>query len=250
MHMPAGRDYRIYPLGDAALEVCFGDRIAPAIHQRVLSLWYALLRSPLIGQTDLTPAYSTLAVHIDPLVIGANAFTTLQDELRKRIDSLDMREVSDSPLLHVPVCYEEACAPDMPALVDRLQQSSASIIRHHTSTVYSVYLLGFLPGFPYMGTLPEEVRLPRKERPDPVARGTVAIAANQTGIYPSDSPGGWWRIGQTPLRVFDANDPRVTLFEPGDHIRFYPIDHHTFLSVERSVRDVSFSTLREKGGWI
>lgn len=244
-----GRDYRIYPLGDAALEVCFGNRIDNGIHQRVISLWHSLQSDPLPGQTDLTPAYCTLALHVDRRLIDLEEFHSLFALLIKRVESLAIRSTPEATVLHVPVCYEGSCAPDMQLLADRLQLTEASIIEFHARSIYSVYLLGFLPGFPYMGILPPALQLPRKERPELVSAGTVAIAADQTGIYPSDSPGGWWCIGKTPLRVFAPDDPRIALFAPGDRIQFYPIPHNDFLLIERTARDIPFTSLREKGGW-
>jgi inhibitor of KinA len=121
----------------------------------------------------------------------------------------------------VPVIYNEAVAPDLGIAAEKLGLTVPELIRLHTSQLYHVYMLGFMPGFPYMGELPEPLRLPRKAVPTArVAAGTVAIAGHQTGIYPYDSPGGWYAIGKTAISLFDQGK---AYFEPGDEVEFYQV---------------------------
>ena len=247
--MYRGADPRIYLLGDSSLEVSFGDSIDAPTHQRVISLWHSLKETPLPGQLDITPAYSTLAIHFDRIFFHENGLDLLINHISDRIEVLTVQQPSESNIIQVPVCYESDFAPDLPAISDQLQLPVDSIIELHSGCVYTVFLLGFLPGFPYLGPLPESLHLSRKQRPESVTAGTVAMAANQTGIYPSNSPGGWWRLGRTPLSLFDPADSRIVLFEPGDRVRFYSITKNQFSSIASSVREISISTLREKGGW-
>jgi inhibitor of KinA len=247
--MYRGIDPIIYQLGDSSLEVSFGDTIDASTHQRVITLWHSLKESPLPGQGDTTPAYSTLAIHFDRIYFHEKGLNRLISLLSDRIGALSVQQPSESNIIQVPVCYESDFAPDLQAVSDQLQLPVDSIIELHSGCIYTVFLLGFLPGFPYLGPLPQSLHLPRNQRPESVTAGTVAMAANQTGIYPSNSPGGWWRIGRTPLPLFDPADPRIVLFEPGDRVRFYSITKNQFSSIATSARETSISTLREKGGW-
>lgn len=244
-----GSTYRMYPLGDFAVEICFGDRIDPLVHQQVISLWDSLRASPLPGQTDLAPAYTTLSIHFDRNNFLPLDLSRLFSLISGRIETIEKVDSANALLLHVPVCYGSDHGPDMETLSNQLGLSEEEIINMHCSTTYRVYALGFLPGFPYMGELPSGLRMPRKQRPDPVTAGTVAIASNQTGIYPSDNPGGWWRIGKTPFRLFDPADPRITWLMPGDQVCFHAVDSAAFAFIERSVSGLSFEALRQKGGW-
>jgi len=249
LDMHAGIDYSIYPLSDSALEVKLGDRIDPLIHARVISLWRSLKQDPLLGQIDLVPAYCTLGIRFNLQQISSSGFNALLPALKDRVDALMIDEQGESRLLVIPVCYHESMAPDLLAIAQQLNRSVEEIVTLHTATEYTVYLLGFLPGFPYMGVLPESLRLPRKAQPEFVRAGTVALAGLQTGIYPTDSPGGWWQIGQTPLNLFDPHSESPCLFEPGDRIRFRSVDLDIFSDIQRMTKTKSLRSIREEGGW-
>jgi len=248
--MSAGIDYSIYPLSDSALEVKLGDGIDPLIQGRVISLWRSLKQQPLIGQIDLVPAYCTLGIRFDLQQISSMGFNALLPALKDRIDTLKIDETGASRLLEIPVCYDESMAPDLSTISKQLNRSVEEIVAIHTATEYTVYLLGFLPGFPYLGVLPEALRLPRKVQPQPVRAGTVAIAGSQTGIYPADSPGGWWQIGQTPLNLFDPHSESPCLLEPGDRIKFRAVDLDIFSNIQRMTHTKSLRSIREEGGWV
>jgi inhibitor of KinA len=220
---------RIYACGDEAITIAFGNGIDEAVNARVLSLYQYLQQHPITGTKDLIPAYNTLTLIYDAAAllqqIGPDQlFQHLRDQLTAIVHhavsapSLPARQIS------IPVCYDVSVAPDLVALAELHQLSTDAVIQLHTSKTYRVYMIGFLPGFAYMGTVDERISSPRKSSPRTVVpRGSVGIAGAQTGIYPFDSPGGWQLIGTTPLQLFDANNEQPCLLQPGDEVHFVQI---------------------------
>jgi inhibitor of KinA len=140
-----------------------------------------------------------------------------------------------SPLIRIPVCYDPAFAPDMIRLSAAKKCTPEELIGLHTAATYKVYMLGFLPGFAYMGGTDERIAMPRKPQPVKVMAGSVGIAGRQTGIYPLDSPGGWHIIGRTPLRMFDPAAKKPVLLNTGDRVQFYTISKNEFLFMQEGL---------------
>ena len=213
------------PLGDSALLVQLGDKIDSAINQRVHALNALLQTKNIAGIIETVPAYCTLLIHYDPLILTFNQVTSwVRDNLTQVDDSLNRK----SRHLEVPTRYGGASGPDLETVAVSRGISIADVIRIHSEHEYIVYMIGFTPGFPYLGTLDQRLIMPRIETPRMLVKaGTVAIAGSQTGIYPLDSPGGWHLIGWTSLILFDPNSNSPFLFAPGDIIKFIPIgeDH-------------------------
>jgi KipI family sensor histidine kinase inhibitor len=209
---------RISALGDSAVLVHFGDDIDLAVNNRVHALDARLRVNLPTGVIELVPAYATLLIHYDPLLLSFQEINEwLRAELDKPEEALDRRPRH----IEVPVQYGGASGPDLPRVASFHHISAAEVVRLHTAREYTVFMMGFTPGFPYMGKLDDGIATPRLETPRPrVAAGSVGIAGAQTGIYPIDSPGGWQIIGRTSLNLFDpfAEDP--FLFSPGDTVRF------------------------------
>ena len=207
-------------LGDAALLIEFGKRIDPEINARVLAAWQAIASLRLPGVRDVVPAYASVTVHIDPALPE-------QDLLCARLLAL----CEDLPFagrparrVDIPVCYESAFAPDMDELCAYTGLTASEVVSRHSATDYRVFFLGFTPGFPYLGGLDSSLAMPRRETPRTrVDAGSVAIGGEQTGIYPSASPGGWRIIGRTPLSLFKHDRQPSCLLAPGDALRFLPI---------------------------
>lgn len=216
---------RILPLGDATVLVQFGDEIEPAVNGRVHALAALLEASPPEGLIETVPAYGTLLVHYDPLLIS---FTQMREILRGRLTQVEETAGNRSiprRRLEVPVRYGGGHGPDLESVAQHLHLSVGQVVRLHSERTYTVYMMGFTPGFPYMGKLDEALVMPRLETPRTrVPAGTVAIAGSQTGIYPIASPGGWRLIGWTPLRLFDPAADSPFLFAPGDEVKFL-VDH-------------------------
>ena len=212
----------IKPLGDSALLVELGNEISPVINQRVHAL-NALLQGNIIqGIVETVPAYCTLLIHYEPEILTfAQVKFWAESQLTRLGDSFERK----TRRVEVPVRYDGL---DLESVAETKGISIHDLIQIHSGREYAVYMMGFTPGFPYMGTLDERLVMPRLENPRTLVRtGTVAIAGSQTGIYPLDSPGGWHLIGWTPLRLFDPKSDAPFLFSPGDTVRFIPIkgDH-------------------------
>ena len=223
---------RFLSAGDRALVVEFGDRVDRALSDDVLRLDASLRSSGVPGVVETVPTFRSLMVHYDPL-------TTTRANLEQEITSLlDRRPDPRSAvtLWRVPVCYEGEFAPDLVEVARLAGLTPSEVIGLHSGGRYHVYMLGFLPGFPYMGDLPDRLALPR--RADPRVRvpaGSVSIATNLTAIYPYESPGGWHLIGATPIRLFDPARARPALLAPGDMVQFEPIDPAGFATIRKAV---------------
>lgn len=227
--------YTLFPLGDTAITLDFGNRVDEGINRRVLALYRQLKRALLPGVRDVVPAYSSLTVHYDPQLLlpagetEVSAFEVAAAWITEIITTPREEEVSPPRLVRIPVCYAPAFAPDLQQLAEDRDLSVEEAIGLHTAPTYRVFLVGFLPGFPYLGTVDERIAAPRRAEPRPlVAAGSVGIAGRQTGIYPLASPGGWQIIGRTPLRLFDPKSDPPVLLQPGDEVQFYPITEHEF----------------------
>jgi len=214
----------IKPLGDSALLIQLGEEIDITINQRVHALNAILQAASFHGILETVPAYCTLLVHYDPLTL---TFDQAARWVRGQMEWVDDSAHRTPRRLEVPVRYGDASGSDLEAVAASKGISAADIIRLHSGRAYTVYMMGFTPGFPYMGTLDERLVMPRLETPRTLVKaGTVAIAGSQTGIYPLDSPGGWHMIGWTPLKLFDPASESPFLFAPGDEVKFIPLDDH------------------------
>jgi KipI family sensor histidine kinase inhibitor len=225
---------RFLSVGDRALAVEFGDAVDRALSRRVLALDRAVRTAMPAGVVESVPTFRSLLVHYDPLA-------TTRMELETALAALlegDEAAARDARLWRIPVCYAGEFAPDIEEVARQSGHAAAEIARLHSGARYHVYMLGFLPGFPYMGDLPAELALPR--RADPrlrVPAGSISIATTLTAIYPYESPGGWHLIGATPIRFFDpARDP-PSLLAAGDAVLFDPIDADGFAAIRRAVEN-------------
>ena len=216
---------RISRLGEETWLVEFEPRLDAAINERVLALASAIEQSALAGVFDVVPAYASFAIHADPEQLREEALIAAIRDLA------DARRLSDVGRLshEIPVCYDPLFALDLDAVCAATGCTAAEVIARHGDVRYRVFMIGFLPGFPYMGMVPESIAVPRRATPRPVVpAGSVGIAGRQTGIYPVDSPGGWQIVGRTPVRLFDPLSGRPPLVRAGDHVRFVPIDISQF----------------------
>ncbi len=208
----------IVPLGDSAVLVRFGDEIDPAIQLRVQALDALLSSNSLPGLVETVPAYATLLVCYDPLLLTYTRVVQWIDSLLERVETSAVRKPRR---FEVPVRYGGQDGPDLGFVAAYHHLTFQEVVRIHTSRVYMIYMMGFTPGFPYMGGLDPAIITPRLATPRTrVPAGTVAIAGAQTGIYPLDSPGGWRMIGRTSLKLFDPQAAWPFLFSPGDEVAF------------------------------
>lgn len=228
---------RFLSLGDTALAVEFGDAVDPTLSRAVLRLDRVLRAGPLEGVVETVPTFRSLLVHYDPL---ATSRARLEHAIGTLLDR-DAGTASAGRLWRLPVCYEAGFAPDLDEVARLAGLPPAEIVKRHSRVRYHVYMLGFLPGFPYLGDLPPELALPR--RADPRVRvpaGAVSIATSLTAIYPYESPGGWHLIGATPVRLFDPAREPPALLAAGDAVWLDPIDGDRFAAIRKAVETGAF----------
>ena len=229
---------RLYPLGDAAVTLELGPTIDPATHQLIRALMRLLEQHPPSGLREYVPAFTTLTVYYDPWELSKNAELSPYEQIVSHLRSLlpvaqaAAADYAPGPLVEIPVCYGGDFGPDLAAVARHAGLSEAAVIELHSAAEYLVYMLGFAPGFPYLGGLDARLATPRRAGPRPrVPAGTVGIAGAQTGIYPLPTPGGWQLIGRTPRRLFDAGRTPPSRLQAGDRLRFVPISEAEFLQM-------------------
>lgn len=217
-------------LGDSAVTIQFGKTINEKANIQVQALLKLIKEAPFAALKDLVPAYTSLTIVFDPKQLlnfcqaDENTLDCLEKLLSSYISKIKTVDKTDRRLIRIPVCYHTTLAPDIEWLAETHHLSVNDIAELHCSVSYLVYMIGFLPGFPYMATVDERIATPRKPAPrNRVEAGSVGIAGNQTGIYPFASPGGWQIIGRTPLQLFNAESDIPALLQPGDEVLFYPI---------------------------
>ena len=219
-----GNDFKILPLGDAAVTVEFGREIEASLNERALAFAHAVRDRQWEGVLDIVPAYASVTLHVDPLRCPISALTERLAALR-----WDMAVPAHGRSHRIPVLYGGEWGPDLPDVAAFARRSLTETIRLHHEERYRVYMLGFSPGFPYMGLVPTPIAMPRLATPRTVVpAGSVGIAGSQTGIYPSASPGGWRLIGRTPVSLYQPGSSQPFLFSAGDTVQFYPIDVDEF----------------------
>jgi inhibitor of KinA len=229
---------QIVPLGERAVLVTWGNEINKSINRKVHSISGMLRQLNIKGVVDIIPAYSSITILFDLPV-----FFSAYQQVPLNIIQLKLGEIFhhmkeeippiDSPVISIPVCYDAALGNDLKKLSSENSIAVEDIIQLHSSSTYYVYMLGFLPGFSYLGEVDDRIAFARKDKPVPVKAGSVAIAGKQTGIYPVDSPGGWNVVGFTPIKIFDTSKSNPCLLEPGATIVFRPIDIITFNNIQK-----------------
>jgi inhibitor of KinA len=216
-------DFHIVSAGDAAVIVEFAERIDVAINARAIAVADAVRALAQTGIRDVVPTFRSVAIYFDPL-------RTEQDRLMERL--LDLASTVPAPPsvdptpIRIPVQYGGTFGPDLSEVARFAGATESEVVALHTSTAYRVFMLGFVPGFAYMGIVDARIAAPRRPTPrTSVPAGSVAIAGAQTGIYPLETPGGWQLIGRTTVKPFDLARSDACLFKAGDVVQFYAVDH-------------------------
>ena len=226
--------YSLFPLGDRGLLIDFGNLIDENINQKVLRLFDLLKKAAHPFITDLIPAYSSLSVCYDVTAIyprkekDLTVFETMAGVVEDFMNKEQEIIPTQGRQFNLPVCYTGKWAPDIQFVSRQNHISVEDIIRLHTSQTYRVFMIGFLPGFAYMGQIDDRIAVPRKPKPQDVLAGAVGIAGHQTGVYPLNAPGGWHIIGRTPVKLFDKCKEPAVLLKPADTIKFYSITEDEF----------------------
>jgi inhibitor of KinA len=219
------------PASDQSLLVYLGKEISLAAHQRVIKLLRLLQQDPIPGICDLHPAYCSILIQFDMLKLRHKE---LEASLRAYLHRLEEISLPKPRQVQIPVCYGEDFGPDLNDVCTFLKLAPEQVIALHTSVNYIVYFLGFVPGFAYLGELPDALVVPRMAAPRrSVPRCSVAIAGRQTGVYPFPTPGGWRLIGRTPLTMFQGGENASSLLSIGDRVSFAPISAERFAELEK-----------------
>ncbi len=212
---------RLQPLGDTALLVELGAGISNELNRQVHALASRLMSDPLPGVVEIVPAYATALIHYDPLILD---FTDVEAWAKSALTSLETAAPTPRRV-EIPTRYGGAGGPDLEFVANHAGLPPAEVIRRHSSVDYTVHMMGFQPGFPYLGGLDPAIAIPRLSVPRTrIPAGSVGIAGHQTGIYPLESPGGWRLIGRTAMRLFDPAADPPCLLAPGDIVRFVPVE--------------------------
>ena len=220
---------RISPMGDSAVVIGVGDEIGVKTHDRVRTLIHQLETHPPDAMIEYIPAFTNVTVIYDPLHATHGEFTTRVEELIG--SAAEVLETVEARSIVVPVCYGGEFGPDLDSVSSAKDMNPDEVVAVHTEPEYLVYMIGFAPGFPYMGGMSERIATGRRDSPrQRIPAGTVGIAGRQTGIYSIESPGGWQLIGRTPLRLFRPEDEEPTLLRAGDRVRFESIDSDEYES--------------------
>lgn len=224
---------KILTAGDSSVLIEFGKEISPQINARITAVVHLMKEQHIEGVVDMIPAFSSLLINYDPRVIN---FTQMKSRLEKLL-KLDVKaRESACRIFEIPVCYGGEYGPDLENIAANAQLSPEEVIKLHSSRDYLIYMLGFLPGFAYLGGLDERIHTPRLANPRiRIRAGSVGIGGSQTGIYPLDSPGGWQLLGLTPLKPYDPGREVPILYEAGDYIRFVPVSEEEYLAIRSEV---------------
>lgn len=238
--------FRILDAGDAALTIEFGSIIDPALLAEVNALDAAVLRrkqaGELPGVIETMPTFRSLTVFFDPLVTDRDAVLAT---LQPLIAAAEHGSTTDGRHWRLPVCYEGEAAPDLAEVAGAIGIGEDEVVALHSGAEYLVYMIGFLPGFPFMGDLPESLRLPRRAQPRVrVPAGSVAIATGLTAIYPWESPGGWHLLGRCPVPLFDARRTSPSLLAAGDRVRFVPVSAQECRAIEAGLASAQIDPMQ------
>jgi inhibitor of KinA len=225
----------IRPLTDTAISVSFGDDICPGLYGKVQAVFKKLTSNPFPGMVECVPSYTSVTVFYDPYYVvkkhgkNTNVYEFVYTYLSLIAEKAEPLLPKKEEIISVPVCYGGKYGPDLKDVAIHNGLSEEEVIRLHSESLYVIYMLGFAPGFPYLGGMPKEIATPRRQSPRlRVPSGAVGIGGSQTGIYPLKTPGGWNIIGRTPVSLFQPEKNPPSLLQAGTYLRFVPITEKEF----------------------
>ena len=221
--------------GESGLVVEFGTSIDPAINAAVHRIAGRLRQELPKGIDAVVPTYRSLMIYFDPLVISRAELKQAVEKIQASLSGPATGEKEGRKVI-IPTCYGGEFGPDLSFVASHAGLEPDEVIRIHSSTAYKLYMIGFTPGFPYLGGMSEKIATPRLEKPRTcIPAGSVGIAGTQTGLYPMESPGGWQLIGRTPLKVFNPEAADPFLYVAGDYLQFEPVSSVEYAAIETAV---------------
>ncbi|MGG4440996.1 5-oxoprolinase subunit PxpB [Brevibacillus fortis] len=229
------KNYEFSPLGDSGVIVKLGDVIVQRTHEIVVMFTDYLQENPFPGMMEIVPGFTTVAVYYDPIILAQQSLHELMPYesvlaiLDQMFQELTVTRKAQPRLVEIPVCYGGSLGPDLDIVAQQNSLTREEVIAIHSSAGYLVYMIGFAPGFPYLGGMDERLATPRRSSPRlSIPKGSVGIGGSQTGIYSIETPGGWQIIGRTPLSLFQPNESQPSLLRAGDKVCFRPISEQEY----------------------
>lgn len=223
--------YKIFPLSENAVTIDFGNKISTEINERIIKLADLIEKNKFNGFIETVPAYSSLTIFFNIFSVRKNygnfqnAFSFVTNFIELNLENIEKTKVKSAKPIKIPVNYNSEFSPDLEFVSQYSKLTKDEVIKIHTSKIYRVFMIGFLPAFAYMGEVDERIAAPRRENPrTKIEKGSVGIAGKQTGIYPLESPGGWQIIGKTDVELFIPNKKEISLLKTGDLVEFYDIN--------------------------
>ncbi|MBE6050250.1 MAG: 5-oxoprolinase subunit PxpB [Clostridium sp.] len=226
--------FKIYQISETSAYIEFGSEINPDINKKIRILCEYLENKPFYSLVEYIPYFTGMSIIYDPLKVNSlSPFEKVKEKLGNILQSLDFSAEYEEHIVEIPVCYGNEYGPDIEYVAKVNNINIDEVIDIHSKGKYLVYMIGFAPGFPYLGGMSDKIATPRKSTPrTAVPKGSVGIAGMQTGVYPIETPGGWQIIGRTPINLFDADSKEKTLLKCGDIIKFYPISCEEYLKIK------------------
>jgi len=239
-------EFKLKTAGDSGILLVFGDEISPEINGRISAFTKIIKAKEIEGVIDMIPTFCSLLVNYNPRIIN---YDKISQTLLQLADTEVNENETETIIVEIPVFYGSEFGPDMETVMKNANMTKEEVISLHSSQDYLIYMLGFLPGFTYLGGLDDRLHTPRLANPRlKIPAGSVGIGGSQTGIYPLESPGGWQLIGITPVKTYNpmANPP--ILFEAGQYIRFVPISQDEYIEITQQIALGTYQLTVHKGG--
>jgi len=233
------RKTRYLIVGDKSIFLEFGNEISKKANTSVRKIYFTIQNENIKGIKEMVPTYRSLTIYYNPQEIE---YKKLVQKLKKLESSAANVTLPPAYVIELPVLYGGEYGSDLEFVAQHNKLSTKEVIKIHSQKEYFIYMLGFSPGFAYLGGMSDKIAAPRLEKPRiKILRGSVGIAGEQTGIYPIESPGGWQIIGRTPIKLFDPQKEPPFLLKSGDYIKFYPINQEQFKEIEKKVNQINYS---------
>jgi inhibitor of KinA len=234
------------PLGDSAIRISFGSEIDESTHHQINHFLQSFRRQQNDGVIECVPTYTSIAIFYDPTKTG---YCQLEKMVYSVLESVKESKPESPIVYRIPVFYGGKTGPDLRYVAEYNQISEQEVIHLHSNKEYLVHMIGFVPGFPYLGGLNKKISSPRLEKPrTKVAAGSVGIGGDQTGIYPAEVPSGWRIIGIIPLSLFDIKNEHPSLLSAGNYVSFFPVEYEEFLAIKGMAASKKYEVLTYKKG--